>query len=71
MEKKVRIGEYEVTLSSENILGSGAFATVYKGQGKSVPVAVKVIEYDSRPDLDKHYLVNSGSSCFLTSRPKK
>lgn len=56
MERALRVGDYDVTLSADNVLGSGAFATVYRGRGKHGPVAVKVIEYDSRPDIDKHYL---------------
>lgn len=57
MSDTVRIGEYSVKLTPEYLLGSGAYASVYKGQGKQGPVAVKVVEFDSRPDQDKHYLV--------------
>jgi serine/threonine protein kinase len=59
----VRIGDYEVCVSKENELGSGAYATVYMGKSRNGPVAFKVIEYDTRTDIDKHYLVFH----FLTS----
>jgi len=41
-----------------NPLGKGAFATVYKGHHRTtkVPLAIKVIEFDSRPEQDKRYL---------------
>jgi serine/threonine protein kinase len=55
---KVQVGQFFFEPRDSNKLGSGSFATVYKGfsNDKRETVAVKVIDYDTRNELEKRYL---------------
>lgn len=54
----VQVGNYFYEPTIQNKLGSGSFATVYRGfsHGRKETVAVKVIDYDTRSDFEKRYL---------------
>lgn len=56
--QRVQVGNFFFDNDPSNLLGSGSFASVYKGYSldKKVPVAIKVIEYDQRSEFEKRYL---------------